>query len=310
MNGQPLVTVNILSYNRKNDLRNTLFKVFEQDYKNIEVIVVDNSSTDGSSEMVKQEFPLVHLIKLYKNIGIAGWNEGFKIAKGEYVLVLDDDSYPENGTILNGINEFNKNQNLAVVAFGVYNTKLKVYETKDFLNPPFFFNGCGAVFRKSIFDITGYFNEMIFIYYHEFDFSAVVYDNGYDIMYIDDALIVHNQSKLSRGYQKNEDNPFKSAYHFYHYFISLSIILIQKFSLYYIVLYLPKWFLNRLIVCLFNNYYKEYFKAIAYLFRYSVKILSKRKVLKKNVQKFYRYGNEALIDRTYFPNFKKPRFLK
>ena len=54
MKKHPLVTVNILSYNRKDELRNTLTKVFEQDYKNIEVIVVDNASTDGSGEMVKK----------------------------------------------------------------------------------------------------------------------------------------------------------------------------------------------------------------------------------------------------------------
>jgi len=99
MNNQPLVTVNILSYNRKDELRNTLTKVFAQDYKNIEVIVVDNASSDGSSEMVKNEFPSVQLIQMEKNIGIAGWNEGFKIAKGDYVLVLDDDSYPEEQSI-------------------------------------------------------------------------------------------------------------------------------------------------------------------------------------------------------------------
>ena len=50
----PLVTVNILSFNRKNELRHTLTKVFEQDYKNIEVIVVDNASSDGTQEMVKK----------------------------------------------------------------------------------------------------------------------------------------------------------------------------------------------------------------------------------------------------------------
>ncbi len=93
MNENPLVTVNILSFNRREELRNTLTKVFEQDYKNIEIIVVDNASSDGSSEMVKNEFPDVQLIQLEENIGIAGWNEGFKAAKGVYVLVLDDDSY-------------------------------------------------------------------------------------------------------------------------------------------------------------------------------------------------------------------------
>ncbi len=89
----PLVTVNILSFNRKEELRITLTKVFEQDYKNIEVIVVDNSSSDGSQKMVREEFPSVNIIELNENIGIAGWNKGFEIAKGKYVLVLDDDSY-------------------------------------------------------------------------------------------------------------------------------------------------------------------------------------------------------------------------
>ena len=81
-NDQPLVTVNILSYNRKDELRNTLQKVYEQDYENIEVIVVDNASSDGSPEMVDKEFPGAKLIKLEKNIGIAGWNEGFVGARG------------------------------------------------------------------------------------------------------------------------------------------------------------------------------------------------------------------------------------
>ncbi|RJP62305.1 MAG: glycosyltransferase, partial [Ignavibacteriales bacterium] len=71
-NNRPLVTVNILSYNRKDELRNTLKKVYEQDYKNIEIIVVDNASSDGTHEMVKSEFPEVKLIQLEKNIGIAG----------------------------------------------------------------------------------------------------------------------------------------------------------------------------------------------------------------------------------------------
>ncbi|MEO8232502.1 MAG: glycosyltransferase, partial [Ignavibacteriota bacterium] len=64
MNDNPLVTVNILSFNRKDELRNTITKVYEQDYKNIEVIVVDNASSDDSAEMVRTEFPEVQLIQM------------------------------------------------------------------------------------------------------------------------------------------------------------------------------------------------------------------------------------------------------
>ncbi len=305
-----LISVNILSYNRKDSLKKTIKKVIEQNYKNIEVIVVDNASTDGTSEMIKLEFPDIKLIVLEKNIGIAGWNTGFKIANGEYVLVLDDDSYPETETIDRGVAEFNSNEKLAIVAFGVYNSSLNTNETKDFLNRPFFFNGCGAMIRKSVFEIAGYFNEMIFIYYHELDFSAKVYNCGYDIVFIADALIVHDQSGLSRGLTEGKENPFRSGYRYYHYFVSYSVILLQKFSWFYSIIFLPKWILNRLIICVFNNYYKEFFKALSYLIRNSSGILFRRKVLKPDIQKFYRFGNEVLIDRTYFPNFNKPRLLR
>ena len=112
---EPLVTVNILSFNRKDDLRLTLQKVFEQDYQNIEVVVVDNASTDGTLEMVKNEFSSIQLIQLQKNIGIAGWNEGFKIARGEFILVLDDDSYPDKNSIKELVQTAQSDKHIGVV---------------------------------------------------------------------------------------------------------------------------------------------------------------------------------------------------
>ena len=123
MNYQPLVTVNILSFNRIDELRNTLTKVYEQDYKNIEVIVVDNASSDGSSEMVNNEFPSVQLIQMEKNIGIAGWNEGFKVAKGGYVLVLDDDAYPDKNSIILSLQEFQNDIEINFIKFYFINIK-------------------------------------------------------------------------------------------------------------------------------------------------------------------------------------------
>jgi GT2 family glycosyltransferase len=311
MGNNPLVTVNILSYNRKNELRKTLTKVFDQNYKNIEVIVVDNASADGTQEMMKTEFPHVQLIESKKNRGISGWNEGFKVAKGKYIMTLDDDSYPSDNAIVRGIEEFSKEEGLGIITFNVHNTYTNTSETKDFfLQNPYFFHGCGAMFRKSVIDQVGKFNELIFIYYHELDYSARVYNAGYKIKYLSDFLVYHEQSLRSRGLSGNENDPYKSEYSYYHNFISYSVILLQKFSWHHIIKYLPKWILNRLIICIYNNYYKSFFKAIMYLIRNSKKILNGREALRKDVQIFYRYGNEALVDRRYFPNFHKPRFFK
>jgi len=310
MENNPLVTVNILSYNRKDELRNTLLKVYEQNYKNIEVIVVDNASDDGTSEMVRNDFPDVNLINMKKNIGITGWNEGFKRAKGEYVMVLDDDSYPTTGVIENGINEFQYDRKLGAVTFNVHNTRTNSSETKDFMRYPYFFHGCGTLFKKRAVDAVGYFNEMIFIYYHELDYSARIYNAGYNILYLAGYSIIHNQSMLGRDFREKESDPFKSEYRYSHYFISYSIILLQRFYWYYSLVYLIKWILNRLIICVTNNYYRAFIKSVIFLIKNVMNILKGRMVLNKEVQKFYRNGNEVLIDRNYFPNYHKPKLFR
>ena len=90
------MTIVFLVYNRCEELRTSLQKMLEEsDYDRslVDVIVVDNASTDGSSEMVRREFPQVRLIRREENCGVAGWNDGFEVATGDLVLVLDDDCY-------------------------------------------------------------------------------------------------------------------------------------------------------------------------------------------------------------------------
>lgn len=303
MESNPFVTVNILSYNRKVELKNTLQKVFEQDYKNIEVIVVDNASNDGSDEMVSNDFPNVILIKMQKNIGIAGWNEGFKIARGEYVLVLDDDSYPDSNSIRISVERMQCEKKLGIIAFEIFNKRIQDSETKNFLKTPYLFVGCGAFIKREVIEKIGGFNIDYFIYLHELDYSALCYDSGFSIEYLPNVYVFHNQNMNSRG--GLTEDPFLSSYRFRHYFISYTIFLVQRFSWYFSMFFLLKWFINRMIVCVFKKYYKAYFLSTYYILKNSLKILRNRKVLTPSVQKFYRFGNETLIDRTYFPEYRK-----
>jgi len=296
-NNRPLVTVNILSYNRKDELRNTLKKVYEQDYKNIEIIVVDNASSDGTHEMVKSEFPEVKLIQLEKNIGIAGWNKGFEIAKGDYVLVLDDDSYPEVHTIELAISSFN-NKEISIIAANIFNTRMKDYETKDFNLRPNFFVGCGVFIKRDVIKKVGFFNELIFIYLHELDYCLRCYDKGINIIFQKDIIILHKQNEIRETWKNT--NPYKTSFRFYHYLISYSIILIQRFGIRYVLIYLPKWILNRTIVAFRYNYFRELFKGLLFLIKNYEIIIENRIVLKEDIQKFYRYGNIPLLDRDYF----------
>jgi GT2 family glycosyltransferase len=91
-------SVVILNWNRRDRLRRGLEALHRPSSPRLEVIVVDNGSTDGSPEMVRREFPQVRLLEAGQNLGIArGKNLGLRAASAEFVLVADDDVlvYPE-----------------------------------------------------------------------------------------------------------------------------------------------------------------------------------------------------------------------
>ena len=77
----PKVFVVILNYNGRDMIKSCLDSVFSSDYSNLEVVFVDNDSTDGSLEFSKNLFPKFHFIKNEKNIGFsAGNNVGIRFA--------------------------------------------------------------------------------------------------------------------------------------------------------------------------------------------------------------------------------------
>ncbi len=91
-NSFPLVSIIILNYNGLEHLKTCLDSVLSTDYPNFEVIVVDNGSTDGSVEFIKNTYPSVKLLRLSRNIYTAGgYMAGVLIAKGKYVAILNND---------------------------------------------------------------------------------------------------------------------------------------------------------------------------------------------------------------------------
>lgn len=309
MNDQPLVTVNILSFNRRDELRNTLTKVFEQDYKNIEVIVVDNASSDGSAYMVKAEFPSVKLIQMEKNIGIAGWNEGFKVAKGEYVLVLDDDAYPEINSIDEGVIALRENTDVGIIAFNIFNTKLNKSETTALEKSlPHYFVGCGAMIRKIYLDQVGYFDDLYFIYYNEVDLSIRMLKKGYRIKYLKEIIVIHNISNIRPlTFNKNFN---VSEFRFMYFTIGYQIFLLKYFNPTTVLTYSLKWFINRFIIAIKYNYFLVLIKTYKKIIFLLPEVLKKRNVVSDEVQRIYNYAKVPLIEREYFPGFTKPQFLK
>jgi GT2 family glycosyltransferase len=97
----PLLSVIIVSWNVRDLLRNCLQSLVEDDVPAwAEVFVVDSASTDGSAEMVRDEFPWVRLMASETNLGFSrGNNRALHIAEGEYVLLLNPDTIVHRGAL-------------------------------------------------------------------------------------------------------------------------------------------------------------------------------------------------------------------
>ena len=92
MSDEALVSVVVLNYNGGEALLKCLRSLYESDYPRFEVIVVDNSSTDRSVEVVSTDFPGAILIENRRNIGFgAGNNVGIKASRGDYIVLLNND---------------------------------------------------------------------------------------------------------------------------------------------------------------------------------------------------------------------------
>jgi len=92
-NSGPLVTVAIPTFNRASLLKDCLNSAFSQTYENYEVVVSDNASTDGTSDLLELlSHPTLRVVRQQTNIGlIPNWNACLAEAKGDYVLFLSDD---------------------------------------------------------------------------------------------------------------------------------------------------------------------------------------------------------------------------
>lgn len=188
----------ILNFNREKELLCTLEKTRQLvDGKNgFEIIVVDNASSDNSVASVKARFPDVQLIERKKNIGISGWNNGFEAAKGEYLIVLDDDSNIESG-LEEAIEVLDKNPDIGILALnvvgGAFPTDYLVHmeENIDFI-------GCGAIIRKEVYNKIGGFAEWLFIYTHEWEYAIRCLEAGYKIKYFENCRVLHRTSSINR----------------------------------------------------------------------------------------------------------------
>lgn len=116
----PLVAAIVLSWNRRDEVLKTVDVLLQDTYPALEVLVVDNASSDGTPDALARRYPEVRVIALSTNRGISARDVGMRATDAEYVALFDDDSAPDPGAIAQMVALFEANPRLGIVPFNVY----------------------------------------------------------------------------------------------------------------------------------------------------------------------------------------------
>ena len=198
----PAVTISILNYQRRDTLRLTLERAVMQDYPGLEILVVDNASTDGSDRMVAESFPTVRLVRLQENIGCAARNMGVAVATGDIVLTIDNDVLLMSANEVGAVVEiFRERPSVACIDFQILdadgNLSREWCHPRDwrcFAHQQFLTDNVvegASAFRRTAFERAGGYWPPLFIGHEGFDLGLRMLDAGHDILYSPKVRVKH-----------------------------------------------------------------------------------------------------------------------
>ncbi len=232
------VTVIIVNYNVKYFLEVCLHSVMRAaEGMAVEVIVVDNNSTDTSCAMVREKFPSVTLIENKDNKGFSkANNQGVDIARGAYILFLNPDTvmpedflvktvaymdaHPKAGSLgprlIDGTGEFapDGKKSFPSLSVAIYKTTgiNKLFKKSPYFNkyyavhigeretaPVEVLSGCCMLVRRSAMDIAGgAFDEDYFMYCEDVDLSYRILKAGFENIYYPEVDLIHYKGESTR----------------------------------------------------------------------------------------------------------------
>jgi len=215
------ISVIIVNYNARYFLKNCICSILSSDIADeIEIIVVDNDSKDGSCDMLDEDFPKIKYIKNSKNAGFGkANNQGVALAQGDYILILNPDTMLTE-TTLSEMLRFSEKQNnfgAAGVQFmdgsGKYlpeskrnfpdlkvaGAKLLGYSKyyyanhigKDEVAEIDILTGAFMFIKKEVYDKIGGFDEDFFMYGEDIDLSYRITKAGFKNFYVGSNKVLH-----------------------------------------------------------------------------------------------------------------------
>jgi GT2 family glycosyltransferase len=243
----PLISIITINYKQAKVTNQLLASLDKVTWSRIEVIVVDNNSGEKDLELLSNSYSNVQLIRNKKNLGFARANNiGIKASKGDYILLLNNDTEVEPNFLQPIIEIFNKYENIGAVS-----PKIKFFQRPNTIQyagypamNPFtlrmnavgghqiddgtynrpvetqYAHGCAMMVSREVINKVGLMPEEYFLYYEELDWSFAIRKNGFKIFVQPNSEIYHKESLTVKKH-----SPLKT------YFINRNRILFMRRNL-------------------------------------------------------------------------------
>ena len=236
------ISIVIVNYNTGEYLLNCIYSIFQYNHSlKLEVIVIDNNSSDKSLELLDSLKQKIIILKNKTNLGFSkALNIGLKKSSGKYICILNPDTLFEQQTMQNMFNYMEKSFDVACLSPKIVNldgslqisckrslpsiknsffkiTRIdKLFPSNSFfssynllfldedkVNEVEVISGACMFMRKDVVDIVGYFDESFFMYGEDIDYCHRINEAGLKIIYYPDSKVVHFKgvSAKNRPYQ-------------------------------------------------------------------------------------------------------------
>jgi len=234
----PTLSIVIVNYNVKYFIRQCIQSILKSDFSDTyEIIVVDNNSSDDSLTMLQQEFGNKIVLKANtENLGFSkANNQGFKLAQGKYVLILNPDTIVEEHTLQVCYDHLENEKEVGAIgvkmfdgagnylpeskrgfpkplsAFFKLSGLSKLFKKSAFFNQYYLghlsndrfhevdvLTGAFLFTRKEILDKIGGFDEDYFMYGEDIEMSFQIKEAGFKIMYVPSTSIIHFKGESTK----------------------------------------------------------------------------------------------------------------
>ncbi|MBI5441064.1 MAG: glycosyltransferase family 2 protein [Deltaproteobacteria bacterium] len=214
------VSVIIPNWNGRTHLPVCLESLEGQTFRDFEVVLVDNGSADGSTDLVRSRYPWVKLVELPQNAGFAGANNaGLRNAAGEYVVTLNNDTRADPRWLEELVSAAESRPGIGMAASRICNyeapdvvdslgiriaadgmsrgahrrerfSSLRLARVEPILLP----SACAALYRRGLLDEIGFFDEDFFAYCEDTDLGLRARLAGWDAVLARDAVVHHKYS--------------------------------------------------------------------------------------------------------------------